>query len=1000
MVMFLSLMVNLAYAIPNLKLPYNGGDSWGISTGYGGSATHQGADYYAIDFNIDGSSDCGEPIRAVASGIVNSINYSSTGYGNRVDIDHGDEYVSRYAHLESISVSVGDNVSQGQEIGKCGSTGQSTGCHLHFVLYHNGNAQKPEPMSGYTGFVHDGGPYLSDNYYKLMHDYRFLSHSSQGWTCGYDTEEWQGNDWDTWQVHITGSNPGIVSPTYNDGMIAEYTKVRFSARVLGNDVQEQAYLWFLDETSSWNNRADIGIVDTSHDYKVYEVDLANSWGSSPTREVKQISLEFTDGGNGNDEYWTLDWLEIVSTDPGFSTAGSGGPYQPENLVATASGTSQINLSWDRGLNPPPEYQEVQYRIYQDNIAVTTTYNTSYINSGLNSGTQYCYHISAFIGSDESEKSDIACAVTYSSGGGGGTTPPNPPSANFTADVTSGYAPLTVQFTDISTGTVNSWSWNFGDNYTSTAQNPVHTYSSVGTYQVILTVTGPDGSDQETKSGYITVTQEPDPPPPAGDPDLIVNSLVVDTFTPTYIRYSYTITNIGTAPADLDGPTGENDDNVSVQAYISADEVFNNPGDIPAGGTILGLSPLGELAPGESFNGSWYCSLDNVDIETTYFLTLMIDWGEVVDESNESNNTLAVLMSLGAPANLTADAITDTQVELSWQSVQEAVYYLIYRDNKYLKQTSQISFTDDEVSPYLLYRYRVVAASGAVNSSPSNEIEVYTSSNQESLDSSWWVVDGTMDHNERTVDFHITSVPQNYWDIAWGRDFAVQADKVYRLRFTARAENYTEDGVPINIVINDSGPNYYYLTNQEDRTLITEETAFEIDLYASETDNTACLVISCGFATADLYFSNISLEEIDPSGPEPLDSSWWVVGGTMDHNERTVDFHITSVPPNYWDIAWGRDFAITNGKRYRLSFTAYAENYSGSDVPINAVINDAGPNYNYLTNQESRALTTTPTDFIIDLDATASDSTACLVVSCGFATGDLYFSNISLEELDP
>ena len=84
-----------------------------------------------------------------------------------------------------------------------------------------------------------------------------------------------------------------------------------------------------------------------------------------------------------------------------------------------------------------------------------------------------------------------------------TTPP--PVAAFTANVTTGPAPLAVQFTDISTGSPTSWLWNFGDGATSTAQNPIHTYTAPGTYTVSLTATNAGGSSTETRTGYITVT---------------------------------------------------------------------------------------------------------------------------------------------------------------------------------------------------------------------------------------------------------------------------------------------------------------------------------------------------------------------------------------------------------------------------------------------------------------------------------------------------------------
>jgi PKD repeat protein len=75
-------------------------------------------------------------------------------------------------------------------------------------------------------------------------------------------------------------------------------------------------------------------------------------------------------------------------------------------------------------------------------------------------------------------------------------------ADFTGSPTSGDAPLSVDFTDLSTGSVSTWAWTFGDEGTSSEQNPTHVYGSPGTYTVTLTVTGPAGSDVATRTAYI------------------------------------------------------------------------------------------------------------------------------------------------------------------------------------------------------------------------------------------------------------------------------------------------------------------------------------------------------------------------------------------------------------------------------------------------------------------------------------------------------------------
>jgi serine protease len=125
------------------------------------------------------------------------------------------------------------------------------------------------------------------------------------------------------------------------------------------------------------------------------------------------------------------------------------------------------------------------------------------------------------------------AVLEAQGGG------NPPVAQFSGSPTSGEAPLTVYFTDESTNNPTSWSWDFGDGYTSTAQNPSHEYSSAGTYTVELTAANADGSDTETKVDYITVTEPGSAPvadftgsPTSGDAPLTVNFTDQSTGSPT------------------------------------------------------------------------------------------------------------------------------------------------------------------------------------------------------------------------------------------------------------------------------------------------------------------------------------------------------------------------------------------------------------------------------------------------------------------------------------
>jgi len=86
-----------------------------------------------------------------------------------------------------------------------------------------------------------------------------------------------------------------------------------------------------------------------------------------------------------------------------------------------------------------------------------------------------------------------------------TEPGAAPVADFSGSPTTGTVLLTVNFTDSSTGDIDSYVWSFGDGGTSTEQNPTHIYQNIGTYTVSLTVSGTGGSDNETKTDYITVT---------------------------------------------------------------------------------------------------------------------------------------------------------------------------------------------------------------------------------------------------------------------------------------------------------------------------------------------------------------------------------------------------------------------------------------------------------------------------------------------------------------
>jgi murein DD-endopeptidase MepM/ murein hydrolase activator NlpD len=103
----------------------------------GYAARHQG---------IDLAAPLGTPIYATADGMVTTAGWNNGGYGNLIKIDHGRGIETRYGHLSAILVSAGQRVVRGQQIARMGSTGRSTGSHLHYEVRIDDHAVNPIPF--------------------------------------------------------------------------------------------------------------------------------------------------------------------------------------------------------------------------------------------------------------------------------------------------------------------------------------------------------------------------------------------------------------------------------------------------------------------------------------------------------------------------------------------------------------------------------------------------------------------------------------------------------------------------------------------------------------------------------------------------------------------------------------------------------------------------------------------------------------------------------------
>ena len=173
---------------------------------------------------------------------------------------------------------------------------------------------------------------------------------------------------------------------------------------------------------------------------------------------------------------------------------------------------------------------------EDFVARISTDGTNFSSLGSTSNassdwTQYSYDISSYIG--QSVYLALHCVSTW-----GyylmaddflvtASLNASPLEAEFYASFTSGSVPITVDFTDLSTGSPTSWSWTFGDGGTSTLQNPTHTYENPGLYTVSLIVSDGSDSETETKTDYIDIAV------PAA------NTLLTESFE-TYLPSDWTV----------------------------------------------------------------------------------------------------------------------------------------------------------------------------------------------------------------------------------------------------------------------------------------------------------------------------------------------------------------------------------------------------------------------------------------------------------------------------
>jgi PKD repeat protein len=247
---------------------------------------------------------------------------------------------------------------------------------------------------------------------------------------------------------------------------------------------------------------------------VYDPVIAD-FSATPTSGIGPLEVTFTNLSTG--DYDTLAW--------DFGDGGSSVEANPSH-VYTAAGTYTVSLTviGDGGTDVETKtaYITVYTAVYADFSADVTSgvapLTVQFTNLSTGDYDTLTWDFGDGGSSVEASPSHVYTAagtytVSLTVTGDGGTdvetktayiTVYTAVNADFSADVTSGIAPLTVQFTDLSTGDYDTLAWDFGDGGSSVEASPSHVYTAAGTYTVSLTVTGDGGTDVETKTAYITV----------------------------------------------------------------------------------------------------------------------------------------------------------------------------------------------------------------------------------------------------------------------------------------------------------------------------------------------------------------------------------------------------------------------------------------------------------------------------------------------------------------
>jgi len=292
------------------------------------------------------------------------------------------------------------------------------------------------------------------------------------------------------------------------------------------------------DVSTLTNRGAVRVDYNFNDLQTYASFNLYAWNNATTQ--------------GQGMGWT-NALTGSNTSSGYSVVGSAVPVPPTPVPPVASFTANVTSG------PAPLAV-----IFTDTSTNTPTSWLWDFGDTTNATAQNPLHIYTTAGTYTVSltATNAAGSTTAAKSGYINVTAAGIPVASFTANVTSGSAPLTVRFTDASTNDPTSWLWDFGDGNTSTVQNPVYAYTTAGTYTVNLTATNSAGSNTITRAGYINVTA-------AGIPVASFTANVTSGSAPLTVRFTDASTNDPTSWLWDFGDGGTAASRNPVHAYTTA-----------------------------------------------------------------------------------------------------------------------------------------------------------------------------------------------------------------------------------------------------------------------------------------------------------------------------------------------------------------------------------------------------------------------------------------------